>query len=404
MLESTLETFYYWFAVQKANALQPPMPKYRLHVILANSKEEFLTRNLHWGFEPIVGDGFAPRRDNVIVMSAKLRVNDPLFEEFDTLLNTKLAEVNAKVKPLNINVTRDDLLSGRINAHPFAKLGAVPLAYAQVAVLLAKTLEDESERLTVTNEAVRQLLIATEVFPRHVQIPDWMVEGLAAFFETPPGLYPNIGSKSWTHLVSYKHLRNTKDRRLENPTATLFNVVTDRYFRDARAWSANLRQSPNNNDFRLAERDSWEVARCTSWAFVYYLAHTGKLDSLFKYGRELDKLPRDMDLSDLVVQTCFAQAFGMTDNADLRRIDQTKLASTATAWSSMMQETNLDDISVQSFLLDMRAKQEVAGDESTRPATDSGPSATIPTTPTQPGTPPAGPGIRPSGPPRKLGG
>jgi hypothetical protein len=372
MLEGTFETFYYWFAVQKENALQPPMPKYRLQVVLANTKEEFLTRHLQWGSEPIVGDGFAPRRDNFIVMSAKPRVNDPLYQEFDSLLTTKLAEVNTK---LGANLTRDDLLSGKVNENKLARIGAVPLAYAQVAVLLAKTLEDEAERLTATNEGVRQLLIAADVFPRHVQIPDWMVEGLSAFFETPPGLYPTIGSKSWTHLVSYKYLRNSKDRRVDNPANMLFNVVTDRYFHDARVLAANLRQSPNNNDFRLASRDAWELARCTSWAFVYYLAQTGKLDALFKYGKELDALPRDMDLSDLVVQGCFARAFEMTDNADPRRIDQAKLTSTANAWSTMMQETNLDGndgIVVQNILLDLRAKQESAGMDSSKPAADGG--------------------------------
>jgi hypothetical protein len=397
MLESTLETFYYWFAVQKENSLQPPMPKYRLQVILASTKEEFLTRHLQWGSEPIVGDGFAPRRDNVVVMSAKPRVSDPLYQEFEVLLASKLIEVNAKLQPFNINLTRDDLLSGKINEHKYARFGSIPIAYAQVAAILAKTLEDEAERLTVTNEAVRQLLIAADVFPRHVQIPDWMVEGLSAFFETPPGLYPTIGGKNWTHLVSYKYLRNTKDKRLENPAATLFNVVTDRYFAEARMLSANLRQSPNNNDFRLASRDAWELARCTSWAYVYYLAKNGKLDSLFKYGKELDALPRDMDLSDLVVQGCFARAFEMTDNADPRRIDQAKLTSMANAWSAMMQETNLDGkdgIEVQSVLLDLRAKQENIGDEPAAP-----PAAVAPAMSNQPGNNPQNPIIPKKGPP-----
>ena len=54
-------------------------------------------------------------------------------------------------------------------------------------MLLAKTLEDDAERYTVTNASIRRLLIASEMFPRNVQIPDWMVEGLAALLETPPG-------------------------------------------------------------------------------------------------------------------------------------------------------------------------------------------------------------------------
>src|ERR1019366_8614877 len=34
LMETTLETFYYWFAVQKETSLQPALPKFRLHAIL----------------------------------------------------------------------------------------------------------------------------------------------------------------------------------------------------------------------------------------------------------------------------------------------------------------------------------------------------------------------------------
>jgi hypothetical protein len=363
MLEDALQTFYYWFAVQKHEAgdpppMQPNLPKYRLMAVLANGKEEFLTRHEQWGSLPMVGDGFTPRRDNFMVLSAKSRVTDPLYTEFDKVLTDRIQEANVELQRLRVSITREDLLSGRINENKAVGKAALYVGAAQASVLLAKTLEDDAERGTVSNEAIRQLLVASDMFPRNVQIPDWMVEGLAAFFETSPGsLYPTIGRPSWLHLVSFKHL--TKGMHKEAPSV-LFNVVTDRYFRDARKLAAELNENRDNEELRLANAEAWEMARSTAWAYVYYLSQARKLDKLFQYGKELNDLPRDMDLSDTVMQGSFARAFGMTESRNPRRIAQTQLSNEAVRWFNMLDETNLDILKAQSYLLDERAKRESA--------------------------------------------
>jgi len=362
MMEETLETFYYWFAVQKVEAgkapVQPKLPKHRLMAILSTGKEEFLTRHEQWGSLPMVGDGFTPRRDNFIVLSAKSRITDPLYTEFDKVLTAKIQEANVVLQALRMSISREDLLTGKTNEVKGAGNAALYIGAAQASVLLAKTMEEDAERGTITNEAIRQLLIASDMFPRNVQVPDWIVEGLAAFFETSPGsIYPTIGRPSWLHLVSFKHL--TKGKQKEAPSI-LFNVVTDRYFRDARKLSAELNENRENDDLRIANAEAWEMARSTAWSFVYYLSQNHKLDMLFQYGKELDNLPRDMDLSDTVMQGGFAQAFAMADPKNPRRIAPTQLSNMAISWFNTMDETNLDILKAQSYLLEERAKREPA--------------------------------------------
>src|SRR6185295_18787529 len=91
----------------------------------------------------------------------------------------------------------------------------------------------------------------------------------------------------------------------------LRDVVTDAYFLDARAKTKEAAEKRDNEDAQRAAKDAWEKARCTAWALVFYLAEERKLHTLFRYGDELDRLPRDMDLNRAVLQGSFAKAFAM---------------------------------------------------------------------------------------------
>ena len=360
IMEETLDTFYYFFALQEKSP-QPNLPRYRLNSLLTGSSETFKTEQLKWGQSAMVADGFTPRRDNLVVMSSKARIDDPVYQEFETILNAKLDEARTKLKQnLKIDVSREDLLSGKIAENKMAReQAAFFIGIAQTAVVVSKALDEGAERHTVTNETTRQLLIASAMFPRNVQIPDWMVDGLAALFETPSNaLFPTIGSPSWTHLVSFKHFNTGKNKRFSSPSETLFNVLTDTYFQDARSTGKEALENRSNEDLQRASKESWELARCTSWAFVYYLAQTRKLECLFNYGKELSNLPRDMDLNDQVLQACFGKAFGLTDARDSRRIDTINLKNMAGAWFEMMQGTNLENSDAQTTFGDMRAKQD----------------------------------------------
>lgn len=411
LMEDTLDSFYYWFAMQedagREGARQPNLPKYRLTAILTASKEEFATRHVQWGQIPMTADGFTPRRDNVIVLSSKARIHDPIYAEYKSILDNKIQEANIKLQQMGVKVviTQEDLLSGKINTLPEAGKAAVFIGVAQTAVLLSKALEDAAEKHTVSNESVRQLLIASEMFPRNVQIPDWMVEGLAAFFETPSGaLYPTVGAPSWTHLVSFKHFESKDKReRFAVRSKVLGNVITDTYFLEARQLSKEAADRRDSDDAQWRAKEAWELARCTSWAFVYYLAQDRKLHYLFRFGEELDKLPRDMDLNDQVLQGAFAKAFDMTDTRNARQVDEIKLKNMASYWFEMISGANLELMLVQ----DHYAKERAKIDPSLVKSTGSAPPGSIGGgAPMPPGgvLPPGGPTMPPIMPPGGGGG
>lgn len=365
LMEETLETFYYWFAIQKDSTIQPNLPKYRLTSVLG-SKEEFKNRHSEWGSPPMVGDGFTPRRDNVVVQSADVRLKDGLFQEFKGLVTSKIQDANQRIEQqgLKVILTREEMLSGKTLDNKQTGAAAISIAAAQTAVLLEKVLEDGAERHMVTHETVRQILIASEVFPRNVQIPEWMIEGLASFFETPDGsVYSTVGGPSWTHLISFKHhVRVTKKLERENAKNVLFRVVTDGYFNDARNLTREAQEQPTISSMQNASNEAWELARSTAWAFTYYLAQKGKLDSIFLYGKELDKLPRDLDLNEQVLQASFGKSFNMADTRNAQLIDDTKLQNLATNWFDTMLGVNLEPGVLQAYYERERARKDPPSD------------------------------------------
>jgi hypothetical protein len=199
------------------------------------------------------------------------------------------------------------------------------------------------------------------MFPRNVQIPEWMVEGLAAFFEAPNGaIFPTVGMPSCDHLISFKHLQKLKKLPLPSEipgrdvpdvyfSEVLNKVVSDSYFRVARQRTKETQDRRDDEDAQRPVREAWETARSTSWAFIYFLDQERKLHYLFRYGEELNKLPRDMDLNDSVLQGCFAKAFDMTDN---------KQKKMARDWFLTVQRTNLHPIAMQGYFERRREKQD----------------------------------------------
>lgn len=356
MFEDVMETFYYWFAVQRDNTTLPAMPKYILPVLLTGSKTDLNDRRLQWGNEPMTTEGFTPRRDNVIIMPARIRENDATFMDYERILDEKIREANSKFAEMGIRVTmtKENLLSGKITeATKEAGKGAAFIAIAQTAVALWHSLQLESERHAVTHEGVRQLLTASNMFPRNVQTPEWLVVGMASLLETPAGaVHPTIGSPSWTHLVNFKHYRNAK--MLENPAQVMQQVVSDTFFHEARRLAKQANESPNEKSIAAA-KESWELASSTAWALVYYLSQSNRLDHFFKYGKELDKLPRDLDLSSAIMESCLAKAFDIPDTRDPRRINRSRFDALAANWFEVMQGANLDHPKLQGHFEKMRA-------------------------------------------------
>ena len=356
-LEETLENFYYWFALEKTGTEQPALPRTRLVVVMTDPGL-FQNRQLSWGAPPAVADGFTPRRDNVLFMSHQRQ--DPTYTRLADTIKPQIKEMLNKFNLTGI--TYDALMSGKVWEDKQARSKVAPfvIGYMETMLLLQKALEEDAEQSTITYEGTRQILIASGMFPRHVNVPEWVLSGLASYFETSmQAVYPGVGLPSWSHWTSFKHLqKDTKAGPLANSTDVLYNVLTDRYFDQARQASDAAQEKRDDDQLADKARDAWELARCTAWSFVYHLAINGRINDIVKYGRELNELPRDLDLSEQALQGCAARAFKIGDAKNAGRIDMNGSAKNlATAWFTQMQNTRLDESTVEEFHLFMRSKQ-----------------------------------------------
>jgi hypothetical protein len=332
LMEDAFERFFYWFAFNSTTV--PPMPAQRQLAILVADAKEFYAKHAVWGSLPLVGDGFLPRRDNAMVLSA-----EPLDETL-TLL-----KINNDENCKHLKMGRDELLTGKVWMRQDAKENVKNTIMLQSMILVQKAMEEETERATISHEAVRQLLFSTGLLPRNVAVPEWIQYGLASFFESPPGsFYPGLAIPSWSNLLDFKYFR---EKKMLGPQATVLqHVITDDFFQRARASTnrAILARSARLADKAKQDED---IARSTAWALVYYLVKTDQLNVLFRYSQELDSLPRDLELTQRVLHRCFTRAFDKS----------TTLPNLADRWFTEMQEFVLEIPAYERAMLSARLEE-----------------------------------------------
>jgi hypothetical protein len=331
-LEDAYSSFFYWFALKgQVRAL----PAHRLAVVVVDSpndrSKEFLEKRSMFNNQPMVGSGFTARRDNVIVVaSGRIDAYYTALEEFNQgwLTNWNL----------NFNrVLHDPLSLERDNPKVFP---LVPLL--QMLTLCQRAMEEDNEVATLSHEAMRQLISATNILPRNVLTAEWSRFGMASFFETPAqSFYPCTGGPNWLHLVNWKILR--KDNKLQKKDASdiLLNVITDKDFHQAYGSEAKLLKDKSNQLLKLKVQEELERARTTSWALMYYLMHN-KSKALENYFTELAKLPRDLDYDSKVLRECFYRAFDLLEqdptNTNRKIVNLGKLDSLAGEWMKFVDD------------------------------------------------------------------
>ena len=322
VLETTLENYYYWFAL-KPGLKQPELPTHRLGIVILKSVEEFYAKHADWGAQPFGGDAFTPRRDNYIISS---------WEHLDEILkkyernnqNARDAMVNA-----GMNVSKRDYLSGIVWNNENAKYDPFRRAFCQTLTITEKLIDDDQVRATHTGEGARQLLFDSGILPRHVHTPEWIAQGMSAYFETATGApYLEFGAPNWKQVVNLKLFR--QQGKFEKPGEALRAVVTDRYFREAHRTFTYLNDVNDKAKINVRLRDEYDLARSTAWALTYYVIDRRQQpEKLIEYCKELDSLPRDLDLDERALEACFAKAFGLGESQNPLRLDAAKLNSFA---------------------------------------------------------------------------
>lgn len=340
-LEDCFESFFYWFTFHENVAL-PTLPNARLMAVLISEPQEFHKEHDLWGRLAMVGDGFTPRRDNIMILSSK-RLDDPY--QILAKNNVSLAR--------QLKVAPGEFITGKVWERPESRQQLTATSIAQTMFVVQRALEEEGERVTVSHEGTRQLLAATGMLPRSVIVPEWLQSGIAAYFETPYGaIYPAAGIASWSNLIDFKFHRP----KLGTSREVLYNTLSDYYFRQARRSSADLLN--NKRDEKLAEkaREDWEKARATSWALTYYLIQNKRFPNLRAYAQEVATWPRDLDLDERALVSCFARAFELGEPTEPRRLNSNLLTSFADGWFREMENVNLEvpEIEVEA----LRARRE----------------------------------------------
>jgi hypothetical protein len=349
LLETLYKSYFLWFAL-KGHPQQVPTTRLLAVLIKADTGDrsgDFETKHGDYNFTPKVGDGFTARRDNLIVLSSG-RLDD-LYET--------LQKSNEDVRK-TYKVGRDELLQD------FARLNRQkPYLWQNIALLQTSTaiqdwMEMEAERATTTHAGARQLLAGSNILPRNLSTAEWARSGMASFFETPyRAFYSGVAGKSWTHLISFRHLRNMNKLEAKKSADVLLKVISDYYFNEYHDTALEYQDTTKDYKDVLQERllDEEELARCTAWSLTYYLAHK-RLDDLMNYFAELRKLPRDVEYDDNVLKLAFGRAFKLLTK-DGNHLDMDRVRELAAAWFAYMETINLDITDVQQEALRMRMEE-----------------------------------------------
>jgi hypothetical protein len=363
--DEVVENFYYWFAIQ-TELPQPEFPKHRLAVLLTSDAEEHHDKLARWGFPVTLNGAFSSRRDNLVVLSARR------FDEAFT--NFEKANINLWS---GVKLNREELISGAVWDRPEGKNPqyVATIAGLQMLAITQKAMEEDVQRAAFTHEGVRQLLLASGIAPRNVAVPDWYLSGFASFFETSNlAPYAGFGVPSWTNLITFKHCR--KQGKLGKAPGALMDVLTDKHFRDAQRTHLEMQDATADKEALFDQyREELEMARSSSWAFVYYLAKTKKFGKLLKYGQELNNLPRDLDLEDQALQAAFARAFAPSDSKNPGVLDPSWFPGMAAAWYADLDQTILEVPEVEteySSIFNNRKKESESSPVSNGPTTSPG--------------------------------
>ncbi|HLJ10824.1 MAG TPA: DUF1570 domain-containing protein [Planctomycetaceae bacterium] len=172
--------------------------------------------------------------------------------------------------------------------------------------LLIEEEKENSDVTVVSHEATHQMAGNTGLLPRHVEIPSWVHEGLATYFEAPgDATWAGIGAVNEERLAFYRVLE--PDRVHSN----IDFIVGDQIF----DYAANI--------YGILH------GYAQAWALTHFMLenHTKEFVSFY---RMLGEMPPDVPMSPELLTQLFSRVFG----SDHKSLDQ--------EWRSYMRTLKTD--------------------------------------------------------------
>ncbi|MCY2968308.1 MAG: DUF1570 domain-containing protein [Planctomycetota bacterium] len=291
LLEKVYESFLQFFFAQD---IELNIPEERMMVVLFHSEKDFLDYATSVNPSLKSALGFWSRLNNVAVFYDR-----GTSEEFEEL-NEVLKATKKRADEVKKDARRSGPGGGGAGQPGGPGMGGGATQAADY-IRLAKTLEllvnvekENADITTVSHECVHQLAGNTGLLPRHVEIPTWVHEGLATYFEAP-------GDATWSGIGAVNDLRLTWYKALE----------------DDRVHS-NVKFIATNQVFGFARSHGGIVhGYGQAWALTHFLMET-RIDKFVAYYRTLGDMPASTPLNPDLLYEIFSSVFG----DDQKTLDQ----------------------------------------------------------------------------------
>lgn len=265
LLEKVYESFVLLFHAQD---VELDIPRERMMVVLFNNKEDF--KNYAENLSPSLAsaEGFWSPTTNVSYF-----FDYGTSEQFEFLKSAM-----AELKKLEADAKR--------------ARDPETIRYVKVLDLLMEVERENSDVSVVSHECCHQMAGNTGLFPRHVDNPRWVHEGLATYFEAPSGgTWAGIGAVSTERLVYYRMLL---ERQKEFSKVDV--VVSDALFEKA------------GNSYTILQ------GYAQAWALTHFLFEK-HLKEFVAYYRMIGEMPPDVQLNPDLLMEIFSRAFGSDHQA-----------------------------------------------------------------------------------------
>ena len=260
-----LETVYECFLLRfYAYGVPLEIPTRRLKVVLFNDYQQYLAFATRLSPSLASASGFWSTDNNTAIF-------------FDHATNDEFKELAALSKLLQQRKAES------IRERDAATADTVRLA--DTLSLLVEIERENSDIEVVSHEITHQMAGNTGLLPRHVQVPSWVHEGLATYFEAPKGAaWSGIGAVNQSRLDWYRLL--APDRVHSN----LDFIVGDQIFDFA-----------GNHVSKVAGYGQ-------AWALTHFLMEK-HFDRFMTFYRRLGEMPPDLVLSADAANALFDEAF-----------------------------------------------------------------------------------------------
>jgi hypothetical protein len=282
-----LETVYECFLLRfYAYGVQLEIPKERLKVVLFNDYNQYRQFALRLSPSLASASGFwSPGNNTSVFFDHGTNEEFRMLAELSKLMQQRKAEARRDRGPKAADTVR----------------------LADTLQLLVDIAREDSDIEVVSHEITHQMAGNTGLLPRHVQVPAWVHEGLATYFETPNGAsWGGIGAVNSSRLELYRVL--APDREHSN----IDFIVGDQIFDFAATHTGKVH------------------GYSQAWGLTHFLMEK-HFDRFMSFYRRLGEMPPDLVLSADALNQLFDEAF---EGIDRRRLD--------TEWHAYMTRLRTD--------------------------------------------------------------